>query len=201
MKKALYIVNAVLIIAVGGLYYLHFSASGVAESTLERAVEEGEFATLEESIVYVNFDTLLNNYDMFYDYERKLMERQQELENELNAKSREYERQVSNYQDQVQKGLVTRSQAQEMELELMQKQQELMQLQEEYRQELREEEQVMNRQIHHSIYEYLEEYNKDKGYQFILSQTFGGAVLYSKKDLDVTYDIINGLNEKYSRNR
>ncbi len=203
MKKVLYVVNAVLIIAVGVLFYLHFTATGTPESDLERAVEKGELIPAEQAIVYVNFDTLLSNYDMFYDYERKLMERQQQLEEELNAKSREHERQVADYQDRVQKGLMTRSQAQEMELQLMQQQQELIQLQDDYRQELREEEQVMNRQLHHSIYEFLQEYNQDKGYQFILSETFGGPVLYSNRDLNITRDVINGLNEKYnsSRNR
>lgn len=203
MKKVLYVVNAVLIIAVGVLFYLHFTATGTPESDIERAVEKGELIPAEQAIVYVNFDTLLSNYDMFYDYERRLMERQQQLEEELNAKSREHERQVADYQDRVQKGLMTRSQAQEMELQLMQQQQELMQLQDDYRQELREEEQVMNRQLHHSIYEFLQEYNEDKGYQFILSETFGGPVLYSNHDLNITRDVINGLNEKYnsSRNR
>ena len=203
MKKVLYVVNAVLIVAVGVLFYLHFTATGAPESDIERAVEKGELIPAEQAIVYVNFDTLLSNYDMFYDYERRLMERQKELEEELNAKSREHERQVADYQDRVQKGLMTRSQAQEMELQLMQQQQELMQLQDDYRQELREEEQVMNRQLHHSIYEFLQEYNEDKGYQFILSETFGGPVLYSNHDLNITRDVINGLNEKYnsSRNR
>lgn len=201
MKKVLYVVNAVLIVAVGVLFYLHFTATGTPESDIERAVEKGELIPAEQSIVYVNFDTLLSNYDMFYDYERRLMERQKELEEELNAKSREHERQVADYQDRVQKGLMTRSQAQEMELQLMQQQQELMQLQEEYRQELREEEQVMNRQLHHSIYEFLQEYNVDKDYQFILSETFGGPVLYSNHDLNITRDVIKGLNEKYNRSR
>ncbi len=201
MKKALYIVNAVLIVAVGVLYYLHFTATGAPETELERAYERGELMPLEQAIVYVNFDTLLSNYDMFYDYERRLMERQKELEEELNAKSREHERQVADYQNRVQKGLVTRSQAQEMELELMQQQQELIQLQDEFRQELREEEQVMNRQLHHSIYEFLQEYNRDKGYQFILSETFGGPVLYSDYSLNITQDIIKGLNDKYNRSR
>lgn len=201
MKNLSVIINVVLGIAVAILYVLHFTASGSGPASEPERVERGEQMSPPEGIVYVDFDTLLNNYDMFFDLQKQFLEKQQKLENDLNSSSRTYERQVADFQDKVQKGLVTRSQAQQMEMELMQVQQELIQQRDQFQRELMEEEQVMNRQLQHSIYEFLDEYNRDHNYNFILSHTFGGPFLYTDKSLDITRGVIEGINRKYSESK
>ncbi|MFP4366980.1 MAG: OmpH family outer membrane protein [Bacteroidales bacterium] len=197
MKNLSLIVNVILGVAVAVLYFLHFNGPAINEDLQDESVERGEYLPSSANIVYVNFDTLLNNYDMFFELQKKFLEKQQSLESDLTRSSRSYENQVVDFQDKVQKGLVTRSQAQQLELELTQLQQELMQQREQYSQELMEEEQVMNRQLQHSIYDYLEEYNKDHDYHYILSHSFGGPFLYTDENLNITRDVIEGLNKKY----
>jgi outer membrane protein len=199
MKNVSLVINIVLGIAVAGLYVLHFTAPDISDEIAEYE-EKGEFHGSME-IVYVNFDTLLNSYDMFFDLQKQFLEKQQKLEGELNTGSRSYERQVVDFQDKVQKGLVTRSQAQELEMQIMQVQQDLMQKREEYSRELVEEEQVMNRQLQHSIYDFLEEYNTKHNYQYILSHSFGGPFLYTDKSLNITKSVVDGLNQKYRDNK
>lgn len=201
MKSVSLIVNVVLGLAVAVLYVLHFTAPDLAEEIQAEYEEKGELFPVARDIVYVNFDTLLNNYDMFFDLQKQFLEKQQKLENELNTSSRSYERQVVDFQDRVQKGLVTRSQAQELELQLMQVQQELVGQRDQYSRELMEEEQVMNRQLQHSIYDFLEEYNERHNYQYILSHSFGGPFLYTDRNLNITRDVIDGLNRKYREGR
>ncbi len=197
MKNVSLIINIVLGVAVAVLYVLHFTLPGIPEQIQAEYEERGEYFPGSRDIVYVNFDTLLNNYDMFFDLQKQFLEKQQKLESELSNSSRSYERQVIDFQDKVQKGLVTRSQAQQMELELMQVQQELVQLRDQYSGELMDEEQVMNRQLQHSIYDFLEEFNKTQNYEYILSHSFGGPFLYADKNLNVTKEVIEGLNLKY----
>lgn len=197
MKNLSLIVNVILGVAVAVLYFLHFNGPAINEDLQHESVERGEYLPSSANIVYVNFDTLLNNYDMFFDLQKKFLEKQQSLESDLTRSSRSYENQVVDFQDKVQKGLVTRSQAQQLELELTQLQQELMQQRDQYSQELMEEEQVMNRQLQHSIYDYLEEYNRDHDYHYILSHSFGGPFLYTDENLNITRDVIEGLNKKY----
>lgn len=199
MKNVSLIINIVLVLAVAGLYALHFTSPDLSEEIAEYE-ERGEFQGSME-IVYVNFDTLLNSYDMFFDLQKQFLEKQQKMEGELNTSSRSYERQVVDFQDKVQKGLVTRSQAQELEMQIMQVQQDLMQRREEYSRELMEEEQVMNRQLQHSIYDFLEEYNQRHSYQYILSHSFGGPFLYTNKSLNITKNVVDGLNQKYRDNK
>jgi outer membrane protein len=105
------------------------------------------------------------------------------------------------FQDKVQKGLVTRSTAQQMQQDLAAKEQELYQYRDELRMQFSEEEQVMLRRIQHSITDYLKKYNKEKGYQVILSGTFGGPVLYGNPAIEITQEVLVGLNEEYNKNK
>jgi outer membrane protein len=153
------------------------------------------------SAAWVNIDTLINNYDMYFDKQKELEESSRKSEATLTEKSRDFEKQAADYQDKAQKGLITRSQAQQIEQRLGEQQQELYRLRDELRAQLADEQQVKLRQIHQSITEYLAIYNKDKGFHLILSSTFGGPLLYGHPALDITQEVLKGLNQKYSSER
>jgi len=83
----------------------------------------------------------------------------------------------------------------------MQEQQNLMQLRDNMSQQLAEEQQVMNRQLLNNIMEYLKNYNKTHDYKYILSNSFGGPLLYSDKALDITREVLRGINAEYKSTR
>jgi outer membrane protein len=197
MKNLSLILNALLIVAVGILFYLHFSSRGTAQPLT--TVEEGgkSFLQPDVPIVYVNIDTLLNNYEYFKDMQDDFADKQSEMEAELNNRSRQYEASAMDYQNKVQKGLVTRREAAELEQQLLQEQQNLLQLRDQLTMELAEEEQVSNRKLINAIMEYLKVYNADQRYQFIFSNSFGDNVLFANDKLDITYSVLPGLNQKY----
>ncbi len=150
------------------------------------------------SAAWVNVDTLINNYDMYFDRQKELEESGRKSEAELTTKSRDFEREATDFQNKVQKGLVTRSQAEQLQQGLAVKEQELYRLRDELRAKIADEQQVKLRLIQVSITDFLTEYNKTKGYHVILSSTFGGPLLYGHPSLDITQDVLKGLNEKYS---
>jgi outer membrane protein len=196
MKKLNLIIEIVLTIAVIVLFGLHFLGNKSASSS---TISANTNVTNKTSgiIVYVNIDTVIHNYDLYADLRSKLSGKQQVIEAEMGNKSKNYQSGVLDYQNKVQKGLITRATAAEMEQQLTTEQQKLLQLRDQYSMQLQEEEQVMNRQILNSITEYLTEYNKVKGYNYILGNSFGGNVLYADKTLDITQDVLKGLNAKY----
>jgi outer membrane protein len=196
MKNLSLILNAVLIVAVAVLFYLHFSAKGSAKQGPAKA-ESVNIYQPDVPIVYVNIDTLLNNYEYFKDIQDDFADKQSELEAELNNRSRQYEASAMDYQNKIQKGLVTRREAAELEQQLLGEQQSLLQLRDQLTMELTEEEQVSNRKLINAIMEYLKEYNADQNYQFIFSNSFGDNVLFANEQLDITYSILPGLNAKY----
>jgi len=201
MKKITFGASVLMAVAVVGL--LSNCKSKTSETTSKNKNESISNIQLSStfSAAWVNIDTLINNYDMYFDMQKELEESGRKLEAELNTKSRDFEKQAADYQDKVQKGLVTRSQAQQMQQELGGKEQELYRLRDELRAQLADEQQVKLRQIHQSITEYLADYNKDKGFHLILSSTFGGPLLYGHPSLDITQEILKGINQKYSSER
>jgi outer membrane protein len=198
MKKYLsLILNAVLIVAVGVLYYLHFSSGKTSEAGSSTSGNVMPVNPGDMTIVYVNIDTLLHSYAYFHDMQDEFQDKQSELEAELNQRSKQYEASAMDYQNKVQKGLVTRREAAELEQQLLQEQQGLLQLRDELTMQLAEEEQVHNRRLINKIMEYLEVYNQDYHYQFIFSNSFGDNLLYANDRLDITNSVLKGLNEQY----
>jgi len=194
MKKLSIILFSILFLALGLLYFLHFSGTGKSNKS------EGEYEqpeTTSSGIAYVNVDTIIFKFDMFYDRRDDLMEKQQKAEAELNSKASLYERNARDYQDKVNKGLVTRATAAEMEQNLLQQQQELVNLRDDLQANLIEEEQVMNRQILEYITSFLEENRSEYNYQYILGKSFGGQVLYGDTALDITNKVLEAINKKY----
>jgi outer membrane protein len=191
MKKLSIILYVVLFLAVAGLYILHFSGT-------KKSVATGPVAgSPAQGLAYINIDTVIFKFDMFRDKREDLISKQKNAEAELNSKGSQYEKGARDYQEKVQKGLVTRATAAEMEQALLQQQQELVGLRDKLQSNLMEEEQVMNRQILEYITKFLEGNKAEYNYQYIFGKSFGSVVLYSDSALDITQKVLDAINKKY----
>jgi outer membrane protein len=191
MKKVSVILNVVLFLAIGGIYFLHFTGN--------KKIDQKESVTIVPAggIAYVNIDSIVVKFDMFKDRRVELMDKQKKAEAELTAKGTQYEKGARDYQDKVNKGLVTRATAAQMEQALMQQQQEVVNLRDQLQSSLMEEEQVMNRQIIEYITSFLAANKSEYNYQYIFGKSFGSVVLYSDSTLDISYKVLDALNKKY----
>jgi outer membrane protein len=196
MKKISVILFVALFLAVVALFILHFTSNNKKNGDI---VADTPFAykTSDRGIAYVNIDTIIFNFEMFYDRREELLGKQKKAESELNSKGSQYEKGAKDYQEKVNKGLITRATAAEMEQALLQQQQELINLRDQLQSDLLEEEQVMNRQIIDYITRFLEENHLEYNYQYIFGKSFGSVVLYGDEALDITQRVLDGLNEKY----
>ena len=191
MKKVYLVLNVVLILAVGTLYFFQFKGNKKAGATLSGK------GVPTEGIVYVDIDTIIYNFDMYNDRSQDLLASQTKAETELNAKGQEYQKNVNDYTEKANKGLITRATATQMEEALTQQQQDLVTLSNTLQTNLQEEETVMNRQILEYITTYLDEVKAANNYQYILAKSFGSVILYSDSSLDITAGVLEGLNAKY----
>ena len=198
MKKLSLWLNIVLIIAVAGIYFLHFTGNKTEKATVESQGTEQKIDR-DYAIAYVNIDTLVAHYNFFIDKTDELNKKKDESEAELQLKSNNFQKQVKDFQDQVNKGLITRTKAQMLQQELGQKEQDLYSRRDNLAQELSEQQQVMYRQGLDKIMKYLEQYNKDHNYKYIFSNSFGGQLLYVDKSLNITNEVLEGLNEEYDK--
>ncbi len=168
------------------------SGSSAAEASAEGAV-----TATAGSVVYVNIDSLVRGYDMYFDLQKEFEVKAKKKDGDFTAKMKKFESDVRDFQEKVEKGLVTRSQAQQLQEGLAKREQEMRQLQQQLQIELQEEEAVMLRQIQANIQSYVKEYNAEKGYSLILSTSGSTVVLYGDPGLNVTGEILSGLNENY----
>jgi outer membrane protein len=194
MKKLSIALFVVLFLAISGLYFLQFS--GLKKDKISD-IPENVAATQSQGIAYINIDSVIFKFDMFFDRRNDLMAKQKSAEAELNSKGSQYEKVAKDYQDKVNKGLVTRATAAQMEQSLLQQQQELVTLRDKLQSNLMEEEQVMNRQILEYITSFLTENKSDFNYQYILGKSFGSVVLYSDSTMDITQKVLDAINLKY----
>ena len=112
--------------------------------------------------------------------------------------TQQLEKDMLEAQDKIQKGLVTRATAEEMQQKLMQQQQELLATRDRMMGELAEEEQVMNNRIYYAVMDYLKEYNADYKYSMIISTTASGPILHADPAMDITEEVLAVLNERYA---
>jgi outer membrane protein len=198
MKRLSAVLYVVLFLAVAGLYFLHFSGN---KKTVKSATAGNVVGSPAQGIAYINIDTVIFKFDMFFDRRNDLMTKQKNAEAELNSKGGQYEKGAKDYQDKVNKGLITRATAAQIEQSLVQQQQELVSLRDKLQSNLMEEEQVMNRQILEYITKFLEENKSEYNYQYILGKSFGSVVLYGDNSQDITQRVLDAINKKYKEEK
>jgi outer membrane protein len=189
MKNLSLILNAILLVAVGILFYLHF-AGGASMSSSVAAITPGDL-----KLAYINSDSVLKHYDYFKENRGKLEAKGKKLDQELRSRAQGLQNDYEAYQRNV--GSLTIGQAKAIEEDLTKKQQNLRLYQESLSQELSSEEGKMNVELYSKITTFLKKYGEEKGIQLVLKFDPTSDVLYGGNSLDITQDVIVGLNEAY----
>lgn len=177
---------------------------GLAVATVACNKDAGSDATKAQPagrIVYVNTDTLLNNYDYYKDVVKEFQNKQFQLENELQRKGQSFQNEVALFQRRVQAGGMSQEQAQTTQQQLAQKEQNLMMYRDNAANNLAVEQGQKTDELLTKIQEYLAKYNSGDKYDMVIGYSKGGGVLYAKEDLDITQDVLKGLNEDYAKTK
>jgi outer membrane protein len=191
MNKLLLGLNAVLLVAVAYLYYLHFG-SVVPESTESASLP---ISTGSGSILFLNSDSLLDNYDYYKSKKADLEKRQDQLRTELKGASDKLERDVETYQQNA--ATLTPAQRQQAEESLMMRQQQLVQRKEQLLDQLDQEQARYSDSLFQRLTAYLKEYNKGRNIHFVLGYQRGGGILFANDSLNITGPVIKGLNARW----
>jgi outer membrane protein len=147
---------------------------------------------------YVNVDSLLTKYDYFKVTRTQLEDRRKKLETEIAGRTRSLENEVVSAQRKA--NTMTLEQAQLTEQNLRRKEQELMRYQNDAARQLAEEEQKKNEELINNISLYLKKHTEDKPYKIVFGYSKGGGILYATDSLDITQEVLKGLNQDYQAN-
>ncbi|WP_316736377.1 OmpH family outer membrane protein [Pedobacter aquatilis] len=155
-------------------------------------------ASADEKIVFVNSDSLLTKYDYFKDLKVKFEGKSKNAQADMQAKGQAFQREVNQYQQSAQ--TLSADQRKSTEERLARKQQELQTYQQNAGGALQNEQAVENEKLYDKVAAYLKVYAKDKGYKMVLTYSKGNsAILFADESLDVTAEVIKGLNADYSK--
>lgn len=156
------------------------------------------------SIVYFNLDKVLEDYDMANDLRAVAETKVNSINQEVNRRGAKLEKDVKEFQEKINKGLLTQSVAEAQSQKLQQQQASFQNYAAQKQQEIAEEQQVMMNQIADAINTFIVSYNEKMGYALILT-TQGGIlpapVVCGKPELDITDAILEGLNAEYVANK
>ena len=151
-----------------------------------------------EKIVYVNSDSLLTKYDYFKDLKVKFEGKSKNAQADMQAKGQAFQREVTQYQQSAQ--TLSADQRKATEERLARKQQELQTYQQNAGGALQNEQAVENEKLYDKVAAYLKIYAKEKGYKMVLTYSKGNsAILFADESLDVTSEVIKGLNADYAK--
>lgn len=204
-KNASLVLNGILIIAVAVLYFLHFSSGTKATET---AVTDST-ATVRPAVLlpkeikaskiaYVNTDVLNEQYQYVKDISDVAKSNLQALEGNYKKKATDLQNRYNEFQQKASQGLLSENQTKEAQEELAKRKEELDRM-EMQQQQLMDQLQVENEKVLKNIMEYIKDYNKSSQYNYVLaySNKVIGSVLLANDSLDITNEIVEGLNSQY----
>ena len=156
------------------------------------------------SIVYFNMDKVMQGYDMANDLNSVFETKTSGIQAEIDRRGKKLEKDANDFQNKVDKGLLTQSVANAQYQKLQQQQNEYQQYVVRKQQEMNEERQVMLNQIANAISEYVKEYNETKHYALILTTSgdiLAAPVVTGHESLDITDELLEGLNQAYVKSK
>jgi outer membrane protein len=205
-KQASFIFNIVLLIAVAILYYLHFSSSPATSSTTgssdstatEKPIVLAPKEIRASKIVYVNLDILTEKYEFIKDVSASAQKEKNILENQYQTRGEKLQQDYLEFQDKANKGLLSENQINAEQEKFAARKEELDQLQLKL-QDLNEKIQERTLEANKNLTAYIKEYNKSGHYNYVLAYSEGplSPVLLANDSLDITNDILEGINAQY----
>ena len=163
--------------------------------------EATEVVASKGDIVYIDLDRILMEYDMANDLRAVVETKAQNIQAEITRRGKKLESEVKSFQEKVNKGLMTRSVAEVQQQKLVKQEQEFNEYAAMKQQEMQEEQVVMMNQLGDAIKTFLDNYNAEKQFAMILTNNGGAPVITADATLDVTDDVLAGLNDEYIKTK
>jgi len=200
MKNFSIVLNVVLLAAVGYLYYVNFSGKKPGKQPFEgSAGKPGKDSCGRSPIAYVELDSLNANITYIKDRRKELEAEQKSIESDWENGMKGLEAQKNEF---LKKGAaITQDEAQRFQDKLIAAQQQIDARKQQLGQQLSEKSFKTMDGIQKKLKEFLEEYNKNKKYLYIFTCGSGlDYMVYKDTTLNITNDVIRGMNEKLKAN-
>ena len=196
MKNGLVIINIILLVLVGCLYYLHFKNKGKVVQAIKKS--EAIINDGKSKVAYIDLDSLQNNYGYYQKIKTEFEQKQSAANDEITAMQKKYQNRAMQLQ---QKAATMNQKEQEAAMQEINKmQQDLQTRKQSIDNDLYNYNSKMKEDILVRIQNFLKDYNRDGKYSYIFSYE-PGFMFYKDSTLNITGDVIQGLNKLDSSNK
>ncbi|MEZ4854809.1 OmpH family outer membrane protein, partial [Flavobacterium sp.] len=153
----------------------------------------------EFKTAYIDTSVLMEKYEKFKDEDDKFKVKSQEMGRPLEAKLKAFQNEAANFQRNAQaKGMAW---AQQKGAELQQREQQLAMEQDALLRQIQVESDSIRTDLINSVKDYIKEYGKKQGYDYIYGTGDAATVLYAKDSYDITEDILKMLNDDFKKSQ
>lgn len=205
MKNISLIVNGILAIAIGILFYQVHTLKNSGTSTpssststeeTKPVISESNLNLVDAKIAYINTDSINEKYQYIADFTKVLKTKKMNLESQMQSMTEKFQREYQEFQQSAQAGVAPQAELQKQQASLERQQQELSN-KELQMQNLGIELEEKNMELNKNVKDYLKKLNNGK-YDYILSYSeLVPTVLLANPTLDITNQVLTGLNEEY----
>ncbi|MBN8682035.1 MAG: OmpH family outer membrane protein [Chitinophagales bacterium] len=189
MKNLSLLLNAVLLLAVGYLFYAQFSKPAAPAPIMPPASQSGG-----ARIAFINADTLDAKYEWLKQQKEAIEQRMRNAENSLVSKQETLMKEADALQRRYAEGNMTQADAEKAQASLMQRGERLREEEARLSKSLAEEQKKAFNDLYANLETQLKQLSSQIGYDYILSYTRGGQILMANDSLDITKQVLDLLN-------
>jgi outer membrane protein len=148
-------------------------------------------------LAYFNLDSLESRYQYFKDVLDQVKDKENQMNAELSGMEKSYQKKISEWQKKA--PTMSQTESQEAQQEYAQMQQNYNLRKQTLQESLMKHNEDLKADIRKKIEDYLKEYNKGKGYNYIISYEANSFIYIRDTANNITDDLVSGLNASYKK--
>ena len=208
MKNISLSLNAILVLAVGFLYYKQFVGNESPVSSENNSDSLKSVPAVQPTvslsalpkglpIVFINSDSIFAHYEYAKKAKTTGENKMSNYQKTYQQKAAAFQNDYNDYVEKAGKGAYSKEEAMKIEEGLMKRRDEIMAM-EQNQDKVMSDVDNSSVDVLRKVYDYLARFDKEHGYYCTLAYTLtGGGVLGINDSLDVTRRVLEGLNEEY----
>jgi outer membrane protein len=193
MKNISTFLSVLSLVLIAVLFYLHFNHGDSARPG-KVVNKSAEGSSKGVTIAYFEMDSVENNLEYVKDAMEKFKTKEQQMNTQLNSLKNSYQKRISEWN---QKGAnMSQAESENVQREYNQMNENYNAQKQKLEMELQDLQFKMAQEMNKTIEDYLKQYNKDRGYSYIMTSQ-PGLIYYKDTAHNITNDLIAGLNQEY----
>lgn len=185
-------------IAIAALVFAGAACSQDKKESAQPAKSQTEkSAAVLPNYRYVDLDTILSRYNLAKDYNEEMLRMQNNAESQMKQHQTKIQNFATTVQNKAQNnGYLTEASYREDEQKMANMQNDAQRSMQTLQNNIAQAADLAQKTVNDSINAFIADYNKKRGYDAIL---FKAATLYINPELDITDEVVEGLNARYNK--